>query len=469
MPSLHHQMSEPRIVALVGRPNVGKSRLFNRLAGRRISIVHDQPGVTRDVISTEVNDDYTLMDTGGLGLVAEMANAGIIDEVEVQVHLAVQAATLILFVVDGRDGLAPLDEFVADILRRAGKQVVLVINKIDESGQDDRLKEFGRLGFRESAVVSAEHGRGEDYLRGLIAEKLGPAPVKVPPEQKRIRICFIGRPNVGKSSLANRLLKSDRLIVTDIPGTTRDAVELDLDFRNPDGTVWPFRLIDTAGVRARTKVNSPVEFFSTTRSEAAIEGSDVVFLLLDAREGVTKQEQNLAGMVLDKGRSLVILVNKWDLVHESFRKEEVEGYENEREFREAFGEAVRKQLFFNPDSPVLFVSAKEGFALDRILKSARRINYVVDKKLPTGRLNKLLIDLAEKKGPPSMKGHRFRIYYAVQTGNRPFRVKLFCNQASKLPDTYRRYLEAGISTEFDLGGCPIRFELVGKPKRVWKK
>lgn len=463
-------MSDARIVALVGRPNVGKSRLFNRLARRRISIVHDQPGVTRDVITADVKDGYTLMDTGGLGLVTEGDATTITDLVEVQVHLAVEAASLIFFIVDGREGLAPLDELVADHLRRAGKDVVLIINKIDNLDQEDRLPEFARLGFRESATISAEHGRGEDRVREIIAQKLGPAPEVVEPGEKRIRICFVGRPNVGKSSLGNRLLNSERLIVTDIPGTTRDAVELDLDYKTPDGTIWPFRLVDTAGLRHRTKVSSPVEYFSTTRSEAAIEQSDAVFLVVDAKGGVTRQEQNLAGMVLEKGKSLVIVVNKWDLVRESFEEGNLEGYETERDFREAFAAALRKQLFFNPDSPVLFVSAKENYALDRILKAARRINYVLDKKLPTGRLNKLLIDLAARKSPPSTRNKtRFRIYYAVQTGNRPFRIKLFCNEAAKLPDTYRRYLEAGITAEFDLGGCPIRFDLVGKPKREWKK
>lgn len=462
-------MPEARIVALVGRPNVGKSRLFNRLAGRRISIVHDQPGVTRDVVTAEVGDDYTLMDTGGIGFVAEADTVDITEAVELQVQVAVQAATLILFIVDGREGLAPLDELVADGLRRAGKEVVLVANKIDNPGEEKRVAEFARLGFRRWLTVSAEHGFGEHELREIIAEKLGPPPEKTEPDQKRIRMSFVGRPNVGKSSLSNRLLDTDRLIVTDIPGTTRDAVELNLDYRNPDGAVWPFRLIDTAGVRHRTKVSSPVEYFSVTRSEAAIEASDVVFLVLDAMDGVTKQEQNLAGAILERGKALAIVVNKWDLVHDSFREGGLEGYENERDFRESFARAVRKELFFNPDSPVLFVSAKEAYALDRLLKAARRLNYVLDKKLPTGRLNRLLSDLAARKSPPAMKGRRFRIYYAVQSGNRPFALKLFCNEAARLPDTYRRYLEAGISKEFDLAGCPIRFELIGKPKRGREK
>lgn len=461
-------MSESRIVALVGRPNVGKSRLFNRLARRRISIVHDKPGITRDVISVEVDKDYTLLDTGGLGLVTDEDRADMTEAVEVQVHVAVNAASLICFLVDGREGLTPMDEMVADQLRRAGKSVVVVVNKMDDPGQEDKLSEFTRLGFAQIVSVSAEHGRGEGELREVIAEHLGPAPVKVEPAEKRIRISFVGRPNVGKSSLGNRLLKSERLIVTDIPGTTRDAVELDLDYQNQDGSMWYFRLVDTAGIRQRGKVNSPVEYFSTNRSEHAIAASEVVYLVLDAKDGVTNQEQKLGGMILEKGKALVIVVNKWDLVREAFKDEPLDGYENEREFRENFERSVRKELFFNPDCSVIFVSALEDYAMDRLLKAARRLNYVLDKKLPTGRLNKLLIDLAEKRSPPAMKGRRFKIYYAVQTGNRPFRLKIFCNEASRLPDSYRRYLEAGLSSEFDLGGCPIHFELVGKPKRPRK-
>lgn len=463
-------MTDSRIVAIVGRPNVGKSRIFNRLARRRISIVHDQPGITRDIISMEV-DDYTLVDTGGLGLAAsDEEMTGITEAVEMQVHVAVNSASLILFVTDGREGLTPMDENVADLLRKSGKDVVLLVNKIDTAEPVGQIDEFARLGFANILYVSAEHGRGESEIREMIAEHLGPAPELEESQEKRIKICFAGRPNVGKSSLANRLLKSERLIVTDIPGTTRDAVELDLDYENPDGSTWHFRLFDTAGLRRRTRVSSPVEYFSTTRSEDAIESSDVVFLVLDALEGVTRQEQHLGGMILEKGKALVILVNKWDLVHNRFRDEALEGYETEREFREAFAAAVRKELFFNPDSPVIFVSALEGFAMDRLLKSARRIDYLLDKKLPTGRLNRLLLELTTKRKPPQIKGkgRRLRIYYAVQIGNRPFRIRLFCNVSSGLPDNYRRYLAAGISREFDLPGCPVKFELVGKPKRVAK-
>jgi GTPase len=459
-------MSIDRSVALVGRPNVGKSRIFNRLVRRRVSIVHDQPGVTRDVISAEI-DGYLLLDTGGLGMKEASGPGGIAAAVEVQVGVAIEASGLILFVVDGKAGLTPQDEIVADLLRRAGKPVVLLVNKIDNDREEANAHDFARLGFGDPVVFSAEHGRGEETLRELIAERLGPEPEAEAEEEvsERIRICFAGRPNVGKSSLCNALLRSERLIVSDTPGTTRDAVELDLDFRSDEGKVWPFRLHDTAGVRKATKLGSPVEYFSTLRSESAVKRADVVYLVLDAMEGVSKQDKNLAGMIMRAYRGFVILVNKWDLAVDSFEAGTLEGYETEREFRESYAASVRKELFFHPESPVLFVSALRGMEIERMLKAARRIHYLIHRKLPTGRLNRLMISLAEKRPASAKQGTRFRIYYAVQTGTNPITVRLFCNRAEKLEDPYRRYLEGGIGREFDLAGCPIKFELVGKPPR----
>ena len=459
-------MNIDRSVALVGRPNVGKSRIFNRLVRRRVSIVHDQAGVTRDVISAEI-DGYTLLDTGGLGMEEASGPGGIAAAVEMQVALAIDAAGLVLFVVDGKAGLTPQDEVVAGLLRRAGKPVVLLVNKIDNDRDEANVHDFARLGFGEPVVFSAEHGRGEAELRELIAGRLGPEPEEAALEDQpdRIRICFAGKPNVGKSSLCNALLRSDRLIVSDTPGTTRDAVELDLDFQSEEGKVWPFRLFDTAGVRKSTKLDSSVEYFSTLRSETAIKRADVVYLVLDAMGGVTKQEKNLATLVMRAYRGFVILVNKWDLALDAFKAGTMEDYETEREFRESYAASVRKELFFHRETPVLFVSALRGMEIERMLKAGRRIHYLVNRKLPTGRLNRLMISLAEKRPASAKRGSRFRIYYAVQTGTNPLTVRLFCNRAEKLDDPYRRYLEGGIGREFDLAGCPIKFELVGKPPR----
>ena len=458
-----------RIVAIVGRPNVGKSRLFNRLARKRISIVHDQPGVTRDVISTEVAEGgFTLLDTGGLGYKGEDTPAALTRASEQQVEFAISAADLILFVVDGLGGVTALDEKIAAMLRKGRKRVRLVVNKADFGDEKIALDEVYRLGLGEPLRVSAEHGRGETELREAILAELGPVP-EASAETKSARdplcVCFIGRPNVGKSSLSNRLLKSDRLIVSPVPGTTRDAIELPFEFLGRDGKTYPFKLIDTAGIKAATKLASPVEYFSRLRSLDAVKQTDVVFVVLDAFEGVTQQDKAIAGEAVKEGKPIVVVVNKWDLVQEAFRKQGgFEPYDSERDYREKYEKALFDRLFFTPGSPVIFVSALSGHEIDRMLNAAVKLHRTLDKRIPTGRLNQTLAYLSERNPPPAVSGRRFRIYYATQTGNRPFRIRLFCNREEKLSESYRRYLEAGLVDEFDLKGCPIHFDLVGKER-----
>jgi GTP-binding protein len=466
-----------RSVVIVGRPNVGKSRLFNRLARKRISIVHDQPGVTRDVISAQVDDGYTLMDTGGLGLKeGETSSAAIIAASERQVGFAIDTAALILFVVDGLDRVTALDDRIAARLRRGRVPVILVVNKADFGDEKADLEGVARLGLGEPICVSAEHGRGETDLRSEILSKLGVAPEepKSAPVEGEVRygrppgpicISFIGRPNVGKSSLANRLLRSDRLIVNDLAGTTRDAIELPFEFKGRDKKMHPFRLIDTAGIKAQTKLASSVEYFARLRSLDAMQRSDVVFLVLDAMDGVTQQDKAIAGEAVKERKPIAIIVNKWDLVHEAFRRDGgIPGSKNERDYREKYEHALFERLFFTPGAPLIFVSAMSGFEVDRMLNAAVKLHRTLDKKLPTARLNDTLSRLAERTPPPAIGARRFKIYYATQTGNRPFRVKIFCNREERLTESYRRYLEAGLVKEFDLSGCPVEFELVGKPR-----
>ena len=457
-----------RTVAIVGRPNVGKSRLFNRLAKKRISIVHDQPGVTRDVISAEVAEgNYTLLDTGGIGYKGKDTPAALTAASEEQVNFAMDTAALILFVIDGLEGLTSLDQKIAAQLRRSKKPVRLVINKADFDDDKIQLEEAYRLGLGEPVRVSAEHGRGEADLRDAIMEVLGPVDDvdRGRDEAMALGVCFIGRPNVGKSSLSNRLLQSDRLIVSDVPGTTRDAVELPFTFKGRDGKLYPFRLIDTAGIKAATKLASPVEYFSRLRSLDAIKNSDVVFLVLDAVDGVTQQDKAIAGEAVKEHKPIVIVVNKWDLILQAFKQQGgFEPYKNERDFREKYEYALFERLYFTPGSPVIFVSAVSGYEVDRMLNAAVKLNRQLDIKLPTAKLNQVLGFLTERMPPPAVGGRRFRIYYATQTGNRPFRIKLFCNREEKLTEQYRRYLEAGLVKEFDLNGCPVYFDLVGKEK-----
>lgn len=470
-----------RTVALVGRPNVGKSRLFNRLAGRRIAIVLDQPGVTRDVNAVELqtgSGPYTLLDTGGIGLTVDMGRSQIVEAAEEQVFIAAQAASLICLVVDAREGLTPLDQIIAERLRTFGKTPLLVINKVDTEKVELRASEFARLGLGAGISVSAEHGYGEEVLREAIMERLPAIPEdeleparfdemglpKLP--QRRIRISFVGRPNVGKSSLCNALLQHERLVVSEVPGTTRDSIELDLDYKARDGCVVPFRLVDTAGMRRKVRIDTPVEYFSSLRSQEAITTSDVVFIVIDAMDGVTKQEQALLGNVVKSAPAVALLVNKWDYARSEFNKHEgVDGFKDERDFREKFEEAVRKEFFFLPDSPIIFVSAKTGYYTEKILDVAREMDDRLETKLTTGQINRLLERLFEKRPPRQIGGRRFKAYYATQTRSRPFTIRIFCNRAERLEEGYRRYLESGFIEEFALQGCPLRFELVGKPPR----
>lgn len=455
-----------RIVAIVGRPNVGKSRLFNRLVRRRISIVHDEAGITRDIVTGVVDKDYTLLDTGGLGLDHTATPDKLIPAVEAQANFAIEAADLILMVVDGREEGNPLDDKVARLLRHSKKPVVVVLNKSDNPEKPVPVTPFKRLGFTQFVRVSAEHGHGEDELRGIIAHHLGPKPPEPAErsEEDPLKIVFVGRPNVGKSSLANRLLQLPRLIVSDIPGTTRDAVELDFVFTSEEGKEWPFRLMDTAGIKANTKLSSPVEYFSRTRSIDALQRADIVYLVLDALDGVTKQDQAIGSEIVKAHKPVIVLVNKWDLAQAAFKDGKLRGFESERDYREKYATAAARELFFTPGAPLVFISALKGFAVERMLAAARRIDHALDRKLPTGQLNRVLLELTERVPPPAFAGKRFRAYYVVQTGNRPYRIKIFCNTAASLSESYRRYLEKGVIEEFKLNGCPVHFDLVGKEK-----
>ncbi|MEZ5277153.1 MAG: ribosome biogenesis GTPase Der [Opitutaceae bacterium] len=461
-------MSSRRTVAIVGRPNVGKSRLFNRLARKRISIVHDQPGVTRDVIGTDIEGLYELLDTGGLGLAAGDTPDQIVKAVDAQVYFAIEMAEVVLFLMDGTEGLTSLDLEIAERLRQSGKKVLLVINKIDHDRRDPPWEEIYSLGLGEPILISAEHGRGEDDLRNAIARVLGPPSVETGPEEKaekRLSLCILGRPNVGKSSLSNRLLKADRMIVSDVPGTTRETIEADFDYVSKKGERWPFHLTDTAGIKHRMKLSSPVEYFSQVRSIDSIRRSDVVLFVLDALAGVGRQDQAVAGEVIKENKPMIIVVNKWDLAIKALAEGTLPEYEDEKDFRDSFSRAAQRSLFFAAGSPFVYVSALTGYAVQTMLKAARDLDRRLDTVIPTGQLNQALTRLTERKPPPRIEGRRFRVFYAVQTGNRPIRIRIFCNQERRLPESYRRYLESGLVDAFHLSGCPMVFDLVGKEKR----
>lgn len=447
-------------IALVGRPNVGKSRLFNRLIKRRLSIVHDQAGVTRDVIMHELLPNVILMDTGGIGLVDRSEYSGLTSAVEQQAFFAISASDIILFVVDASFGIAPLDYDIAELLRKSNKPVIVLANKIDCANSDPYT--FQALGFPILAV-SAEHGQGEDEIRQIITKH---ANEYIHPKDsdeskpKPIKICFVGRPNVGKSSTINSLLKQDRLIVSNIPGTTRESVRAHLSDRSGE-----YELIDTAGMRTNNRINTSLDYFSSLRTQKSIEDADIAFLLLDAEEGVTMLDKKLANMVIEAGKGLIVIVNKWDIAQERFRADGIPGYRSFTEFQKAFERAVNDQLVGVPGIRVLFISANSRYNIDRILPEASILYNTMGKHIGTGALNRAIQQAVDEHPPSTISGKQFKIYYAVQIANFPFTFKIFCNRKILLGQTYKKYLLNQLRRVFELWGCAILIEWSEKEKR----
>ncbi len=462
-------MNEPKVVAIVGRPNVGKSRLFNRLSHRRISIVHDRPGVTRDVVSVDMPDGFVLMDTGGIGLEDKSTSKIISDAMATQAMIAVETATLILFVTDGQEGLTPLDMEISDRLHKHHSKVMLVVNKMDDPENVAASYDFAKLGLGDPYAVSAEHNHGLEELEQEVLERLDPLTPWESSENQKVTFSLVGKPNAGKSSLGNRLLDSDRFIVADVAGTTRDMIETSLKYTDSKGTEWDFHLFDTAGLRQKKKMDSSVEYFSSVRTLRSIERSDIVLHLVDAKEGATKHDKAIAGQILEAGKALVVVVTKWDKAVEAISEGDVEGWKSIREFREAYESNLRKQFFYLPESPIIFTSSTSGEGIDHLLKAIIKVHRTLDTRLPTPKLNTLLQELFDRRSPSKVTGKRFKIYYATQTRNRPYRIKVFCNQAERLQEPYRRYLEKKLIHEFQLAGCPIHFDLIGKEKRYQKE
>lgn len=443
---------------LVGRPNVGKSALFNRLAGRRISIVHDQAGVTRDRIEAvcKLGDTpFGIVDTGGIGAspdpdFAEATHRAADD--------AVADADVVLFVVDAKDGLLPLDTELAAKLRRASRPVVLVVNKLDDLKHDDLEAEFVQLGFPVVVGVSAAHGRGTSDLLAAVAGALGAGePEAALPETKiPPRIVIIGRPNVGKSSLTNALLGSARAIVSDIAGTTRDALELPCELGG-----HAYLLLDTAGIRHRSKHNTSVEVFSVMRSEEAIRMADVCVLVIDAQAGVTEQDKRIAGLIQKSRKAVVVAVNKADLLDaDSTRREAL---------KEQLG-AWQAQLFFLPYAPLVLLSAKTGDNLKRLGTTLEKMRQHATRRLGTGELNRVFRDAMTLHPPPMRGTRRLKVFYATQleeSAPRPFapvKFLLFVNSPGLLTPTYETYLAAQVRRLREYPGLPLIFELRARPE-----
>ncbi|MFQ5943899.1 MAG: ribosome biogenesis GTPase Der [Anaerolineales bacterium] len=430
------------IVALVGRPNVGKSTLFNRLAGERLAVVHEQPGTTRDRLVTESEWNgvqFDLVDTGGFDPSAgDELDAQYLPQIRSQAEQAILDADAVLFLVDGITGVSPVDHEIADILRREQIPILLVVNKIDSPGRGDRVSEFYELGLGDPIPISALHGRGTGDMLDRLTELMDAEP-ETGAEDSGINIAIVGRPNVGKSSLLNRLLGEERVIVSPHPGTTRDAIDTQMTFEDE-----PITLIDTAGIRRRGRIKPGVEKYSALRALKAIERADVSLLMIDGTEGVTAQDAHIAGMILDKLKSVLLLVNKWDIVPDEIRD------------RQMYGDHIRAALKFLDFVPVLFISALKGDRVNRVLPMALLIQEERLNRIPTARLNELLLDAQATHAPPSKAGTRLRIYFASQVRTDPPTFLFHVNDPELMHFSYARFLENRIREEYKYVGTPIR-------------
>jgi len=429
-----------RVVAIVGRPNVGKSALFNRLVGRRVSIVHAQSGVTRDRLMMEStwNDErFELIDTGGIQTVAREDRRDAIESgIRDQVRTAVADAAVAVLVVDVQSGIVPMDEEVAGFLRKAGSAAFVAVNKCDNEGREVGAADFERLGFP-LFPVSALHDRGIGALMDAVSAALPPA--ENPSVHDPLKVAVVGRPNVGKSSYVNRLLRSDRVIVSDVPGTTRDSVDIPFTFgRGPQAR--HYLLIDTAGIRRLGKIDNSVERFGRFRAERSIRRADVVVLVLDAVQRPTAQDKKIASMVLKESKGCVVLVNKWDLEDATQRQ---------------YGPHIARTMPFMEFCPVVFASALSGYNIRRSVEAIDHVASQVKAELPTGILNRTLQNACSTVAAPSLHGRPFRIYYATQVGTAPLTVRLFVNRPRDVPPAYQAYLIRSLRTTFGLEGAPI--------------
>ena len=430
------------LVAIVGRPNVGKSMLFNKLCGQRLSIVEDTPGVTRDRLYAQCewrNRVFDIVDTGGI---EPGTDDQILSFMREQAEIAIQAATVIVFVCDIKTGMTAADQEVANMLLRSRKPVVLAVNKADQTGRENPdVYEFYNLGLGDPISVSALHGHGTGDLLDACFQFF-PPDEEEEEEDDVIKVAVIGKPNVGKSSLINRILGEERVIVSNVAGTTRDAV--DSYFENAKGK---YRFIDTAGMRKKSKVDDRIEKFSVLRATMAIERSDVCLIMINAQEGVTEQDTKVAGLAHEAGKACIIVVNKWDAI------------EKDGKTMDKMRQDVMRDLSYMTYAPVLFISALTGQRVDRLFDLINYVNNQAATRISTGMLNNVLADATARVQPPTDKGRRLKIYYITQTGIRPPHFVCFCNDARLFHFSYQRYLENQIRSTFGLEGTPVRMTI----------
>lgn len=454
-------LAQPKpIVAIVGRPNVGKSTLFNRLSGHRTAIVEPTPGVTRDRLYADCEwfgHPFVLIDTGGI----QLEKAPFVEQIRQQVDFAMDEANVIIFLVDGHEGLTHMDYEIAEILRRQGKPIVLVVNKVESKKRLEEATEFYALGMDEPYTISALHGMDVDTMLDRITELLPPPPEVLDDEEEdeQLRVAIIGRPNVGKSSLLNAILSEERAIVSDIAGTTRDALDIHYEWNDT-----PFIFTDTAGIRRKSRVEEDVEYYSVVRAFGAVDRCDVAIVMIDAIEGVTDQDKRIAGYANENGRGMVITVNKWDEKLNRTRREQglADGGQLGTKERQAllqeFTEHIRHELIFATYAPIVFISALNRKGIDELLNTVVDVSEQHAMRIPTGELNRLLAEATFER-PTSRRGKQLKIYYGTQPRVRPPTFVLFVNNPELVHFSVERYLENQIRKRFSLEGTPIRIKV----------
>ncbi|HOJ48644.1 MAG TPA: ribosome biogenesis GTPase Der [Bacillota bacterium] len=437
------------IIAIVGRPNVGKSTFFNKITGQRISIVDDTPGVTRDRIyfETEWNGrELLVIDTGGI---EPSTDSALLKQMRMQAEAAIHLADVIVFMCDVQTGVTAADRDIATMLIKSQKKVILAVNKVDGVGElPPEFYEFYELGFEDTIPVSALHGTGSGDVLDRAVELLPPDDGESDQEE-RIRVAVIGKPNAGKSSIINRIVGEERVIVSDIPGTTRDAVDTYVD--NQYGK---YVFIDTAGIRRAGRIEDRIEKYSVIRAKMAVERSDVCLIMIDAKEGVTAQDEHIAGLAHNNGKASVIVVNKWDLV------------EKDNDTFNKYRKDVYNALAYMNYAPTVFISAKTGQRVDKIFELINACYEQASKRITTGLLNDMLAEATARVQPPTDKGRRLKIYYMTQTGVRPPTFVLFCNNAELFHFSYQRYIENCLRETFGFEGTPIRLVIKQKGESI---
>lgn len=428
-------------VCIVGRPNVGKSTLFNKLVGKKISIIEDTPGVTRDRIYGEVNYrgyNFNLIDTGGIDVSKELFN----NEIKVQVEIGVIEAEKIIFVVDAKEGLTANDLEVRDLLRKSGKEVIVAINKVDNKQAENHLYDFYELGFDKYIEISGEHNKG---IADLLDEIVIDFKQKEKEETDITKICVIGRPNVGKSSLVNALLNEERVIVSNVAGTTRDAIDIDFKYDKED-----YILIDTAGMRKKGKVFEAIEKYSLLRSMRAIDRADICLLVINREEGIIEHDKHIAGYAIEKGKGIIIVVNKWDTVEE--KDKDIKNFTKE----------LREEFKFIPYAPIVFLSALTKKRIHTLMPEVKKVKQNIIKEIKTSTLNNIIQEAYQLNPAPSYKGKRLKIYYVYQTGTKPPKFTFNVNDKGLVHFSYERYIENKIRENFDFEGTPIQIQFKNK-------